>query len=256
MYNKINQKMDNRLKREQEFHDQRFAGEDIRRKAVSKYYEIAKKAQNKYEAIILDICSEKKILEYGCGAGENSIKWIDKGACVVGIDISNEAIKKAEQRAISNQSHKKSEYYVRDAENTGFSDEEFDGIVGSGIIHHLNIDNSVKEINRILKKGGTAVFIEPLGHNIFINYFRKKTPNLRSVDEHPLLEGDISKIKENFEDVHCHYFCLLSFISLVFARTGLYNTVYNFTSFLDMVLFSVMPFMRKNAWLVVVKMKK
>jgi len=37
---------------------------------------------------------------------------------------------------------------------------------------------------------GSAIFIDPLGHNPAINMFRRSTPDLRTEDEHPLLLED------------------------------------------------------------------
>jgi len=42
-----------------------------------------------------------------------------------------------------------------------FDDETFDVIVGSSVLHHLDIDKALKEIYRLLKKGGSLKFTEP-----------------------------------------------------------------------------------------------
>jgi hypothetical protein len=53
--------------------------------------------------------------------------------------------------------------------------------------HQLTGDLSLacSEIARVLRPGGPAIFVEPLGHNPLINAYRKRTPALRTVDEHP-----------------------------------------------------------------------
>ena len=53
------------------------------------------------------------------------------------------------------------------------------------IKHHLNLNKSLKELNRILKKGGIMLFAEPMATNPIINIYRKFTPKARSADEHP-----------------------------------------------------------------------
>ena len=62
----------------------------------------------------------------------------------------------------------------------------FDIAYGSGILHHLNLNKSLNELKRILKKDGKIIFIEPMATNPFINLYRKFTPNARTSDEHPL----------------------------------------------------------------------
>ena len=83
-------------------------------------------------------------------------------------------------------------------ENTKLSSNYFDIIYGVGILHHLNLNKTVKEIERLLKKNGSLIFIEPLGTNPFINLYRKLTPNSRSKDEHPLTFNDIRYFKGLF----------------------------------------------------------
>ena len=50
----------------------------------------------------------------------------------------------------------------------------------------LNFLSVLNEISRILKPNGKLLFIEPLGTNPLINFYRKLTPKSRSKDEHPL----------------------------------------------------------------------
>src|SRR3546814_11483257 len=79
-----------------------------------------------------------------------------------GIDISDVAIEKGRERA-----RQKGFTNVRleamNAEAMTFPDDSFDLVFGSGIIHHLDIDRAFGEIARVLRPGGRAVFIEPLG---------------------------------------------------------------------------------------------
>src|SRR3546814_1101008 len=76
------------------------------------------------------------------------------------------------------------------AEAMTFPDDSFDLVFGSGIIHHLDIDRAFGEIARVLRPGGRAVFIEPLGLNPAIELYRRFTPSARTPDEHPLLRRD------------------------------------------------------------------
>jgi ubiquinone/menaquinone biosynthesis C-methylase UbiE len=41
---------------------------------------------------------------------------------------------------------------VLEAENLSFSNDSFDLVCGSGILHHLDLNRSYKEIQRVLKK--------------------------------------------------------------------------------------------------------
>ena len=60
-----------RLQNEQSFHNKRFVEDDVLRSNIKKYYSINKIAQEKYYDIISKNCKNKKLLEYGCGVGDN-----------------------------------------------------------------------------------------------------------------------------------------------------------------------------------------
>ena len=156
---------------------------------------------------------------------------------------------KARVREIS----KKIRYYKMDAESLAFNENSFDKIIGSGILHHTNLSNSLYQIKRVLKEGGQAVFFEPLGHNPIINLFRKLTPSLRSEDEHPLLMNDLDLIKKIFPNVIYSYFHLSTFLILPFVKRGSFINLFNKFNKLDHLMFTKMPIIKKYAWVVIIQ---
>ena len=50
-----------------------------------------------------------------------------------------------------------------------FEDSKFDYVVGRGIIHHLDLTVSFRD-KTVLKPGGRAMFVEPLGANPLLKY--------------------------------------------------------------------------------------
>ena len=76
---------------------------------------------------------------------------------IVGIDIDQEAIKKA-QETIRN---KNIQFLVMNAERMDFANESFDTASISASIHHLpNIQKVLTEMNRILTSGGNFILAE------------------------------------------------------------------------------------------------
>jgi 2-polyprenyl-3-methyl-5-hydroxy-6-metoxy-1,4-benzoquinol methylase len=239
----------NKLDKERAFHDQRF-GEGVDQRAkLLKYYSVNKHLEEFYTDTISEICQGKELLEYGCGRGERSRKWVRLGAEVTGIDISSEGIRKARKR--SSNGDYRANYFVMDAANTTFDGSTFDIVVGSGIIHHLDLRESYQELSRILKKNGHIVFSEPLGSNPVINLYRALTPKMRTEDEHPLREKDIKLLSEYFHNVEAEYFTLFTLLAVPFRKMPIFIWLLGLLASIDQIVFRV-PFLKRFAWMVVI----
>lgn len=151
-----------------------------------------------------------KILDLGCGHGEGSLALLERGASVSGIDISqnyiDDAISIADRAGFSNKNYS---FSVMDAHALTFENETFDLVIGRGILHHLDLPVSLGEINRVLKKGGRALFKEPLAANPLLKLFRILTPKSRTVDEKPLTSSDLESIAKRW-DTRSTYYGLVS----------------------------------------------
>jgi SAM-dependent methyltransferase len=241
--------IENRLERERVFHDTRFGGSDNERKKARKYYSVNTEALDKYFMTISKYCNGKRLLEYGCGTGNKSKHWLESGAKVTGIDISKEGIKKAKQNMADTEFD--ADFFVMDAENTTFEENSFDIIVGTGIIHHLDLKKTYKELSRLLTTEGHIIFIEPLGHNPFINLYRRLTPRMRTRDEHPLRQKDLTLLERYFHNVEIDYFSLFTFLAVPFRNIFLFDRLYRLLMEVDKAVF-LFPFLRKYAWTVVI----
>ena len=137
--------------------------------------------------------SGKTILDYGCGRGEASLKYLASGGTVFGIDIAENYIEAALASA-NNTKYSTNSYTfkVMDAHDLQFDNNCFDFVVGNGILHHLNADKALSEIFRVLKPGGRVLMYEPLAGNPLLKIFRIFTPNARTDDERPFTASDIA----------------------------------------------------------------
>lgn len=242
----------NRLEREKNFHNRSF-GEGIRKKA-HKYYSITLKSREYYREMLKSRASDANVLEYGCGPGSHSFMIAEHGGNVTGIDISDVAIDLAEEEAKKKGLHDRISFSVMDAEKLKFDNSSFDLICGTGILHHLDLGRSFAEISRVLTDDGVAVFIEPLGHNPLINFYRKLTPNLRTEDEHPLLIKDIKLAEMHFGKVEIKYFHFFSLAAVPFRNTPIFKLFLSFLDLIDLVFFAALPFFRKYSWTIVMKL--
>jgi len=238
-----------RIKREQAFHNEIFS--EKTREVTNKFYSIFYLIENQYLQILSNQCEGKKILEYGCGEGSSAYILSQQKGIVTGIDISDYAISQAQKKA--HEMNLDVQFKHMNAEDLKFPDQSFDLICGSGIIHHLDIHRSYSEISRVLKNNGKAVFMEPLGHNFLINWYRKRTPSLRTEDEHPLLKSDLKLLNTYFKNTRFHFFFFSSLLAILFRGTKIFKPLLmGFHSF-DRFVFWLLPFVRWQAWFVLIE---
>jgi SAM-dependent methyltransferase len=246
-----------RLEREQAFHDEAYAGgADAYRPETSKYYSIGTGRKAYYESLFEDRLEGATTLEYGCGLGDRAIFLARRGAQVTAIDLSPVAIELARQRAEREGVGREIDFRVMDAERLAFADDTFDLITGAGVLHHLDLSRGLPELARVLKPGGTAVFSEPLGHNPFINLYRRRSGELRTPDEHPLLVSDIALLREHFGQVRARFFSLTSVPAYVLRRVPGFGRLLRALDGLDQVLFRLVPVLRRYAWFVVLQVSR
>jgi len=132
---------------------------DIKR--AVKWYE---DASNRYAHGLMGSLEGKHVLDIGCGIGAHLIWLARNGATVTGIDLSDRRIETAKKIIRKEKLQDRISVYVSDVENTGFSGERFDIIYGQDILMFLEgkFEPFIKEMKRILKKGGHLYFRKPL----------------------------------------------------------------------------------------------
>jgi len=249
----LNKPVKDRIRHEKAFYNSCYADPFLRSNKVNRFYRLNQSVQDEYRRILLENCLDAKVLEYGCGTGSYAFELAKAGAKVTAIDISSMALNIARARATELGGYNNIIFKKMNAEKMDFDDASFDLICGTGILHHLDLVKAILEIKRILKPGAKAIFIEPLGHNIFINIFRRFTPEIRSVDEHPLLENDISKFKYHFKDVKTNYYYLSGLLAAPFVSLAGSNYLMHLLESLDRLLFTI-PFLRRQAWQVLIEL--
>lgn len=98
-----------------------------------------------------------RVLELGCGTGYFTRELARSGADIVAIDVSPELLEIAK----TNCSAPNVRYEIQNAYELSYPDAVFDSVVGSSVLHHLEIEESIREIYRVLKPSGTIYFTEP-----------------------------------------------------------------------------------------------
>ena len=243
----------NNLDSEKDFFDKEY--DEGTRKNLGQIYSIIHSRNNRYHELIYKDIAGKRVLEYGCGTGSHSKEIARRGGIVTGIDISEVGIATATETA-EEEGITGAAYLVMDAEKMTFPNETFDLVIGEGILHHLDLERSYSEIARVLRPGGLAVFMEPLGHNVAMRLFRHLTPSMRTVDEHPLVNRDLVSANNYFSRTSFEYFHLTSFGALLFLKTPWFFSFVRWGDKVDRLLFKYIPPLGLQSWYAIMQLKK
>jgi len=109
--------------------------------------------------ISLELIKGRKVLDMGCGSGRYTCALARLGAKrVTGIDYGDSGLEKAKELAKSNRI--KNVTFVKGSIlRMPFKDEEFDFVFNNGVFQHSeSIKKAMKELYRVLKKGGASWF--------------------------------------------------------------------------------------------------
>ena len=177
----------------------------------------------------------KRVLEIGCGLGRHSVLLAKSGASVTSFDLSLKSVAAARDRAAMNAVSDNVALVVAAAEALPFADASFDAIFGRSILHHLEVYPTLSELHRVLRPGGKAAFIEPMGMNPVLNFARKHIPytnkNPRGADR-PLNYADIKAWCEGFREVRYFERSLLGMLERVFGYGRHFTTLRLIDAFL------------------------
>jgi 2-polyprenyl-3-methyl-5-hydroxy-6-metoxy-1,4-benzoquinol methylase len=143
----------------------------------------------------------KKALEVGCGTGNFTKKFARFGCSIVACDISKALLDEATSR---NLPQDQVEFTCSRFENCGIQ-ERFDAIIGSSVLHHLELEAALPKMFDMLKPNGSFCFAEPnmLNPQLFIQLkFRRYFPHF-SPDETAFVRFKLKPMLENvgFVDV-------------------------------------------------------
>ncbi len=156
----------------------------------------------------------KTVLDLGCGTGENIVPLLERGARVIGMDISPDLIAIAQKRL--RDANLEASLSAGDAYATGLPDESVDAIFSMALIHHLDIRLVREEMWRVLRKGGVIILREPIRFSKGYAWVRGLLPARDDISEyeHPLTREELATMTEPFKVEGTRYF-RLPFVPLV-----------------------------------------
>lgn len=208
--------------------------------------------------------SPLKILEIGPGMGQDTFHFSMNGNDVIAIDISREGLNRVwdqipTQIPLSpfNKGGKEGGFPIfnlqspisniqliqMDAHRMGFKEESFDLLFGNTVLMHLHREKFFPEAHRVLRKGGKAVFIEPLRFNPILVFYRFLLSESRKIRPQYLSPQEIPRLSTFFQIVRFRESYLLSLVFIPLLSTKI-QFVFQFFFSMDEILLKLFPFLK------------
>ena len=149
----------------------------------------------------------KKVLDVGCGAGVDLLRFAKGGAVVTGVDISPSAIELARKNAAYQGLD--ADLRVADAEDLPFDAGTFDLVFAHGVIQYSgSTQRVIDECRRVLKDDGEAIF-QAYNRHSWLNALSKLMRVGLEHEDAPVLRkftpGELRGMLRGFRDVRLVY---------------------------------------------------
>ncbi len=118
------------------------------------------------------------LLDIGCGTGRYSIQLAEAyGLQLTGVDVSEKMLNQAREK------HPADVWLLKPIEEAWFSDESFDFILMSYVIHHLrDYPRTLSDCHRYLRPGGVLFIVTDSHEQFHSSYFHRLVPRIMEID--------------------------------------------------------------------------
>lgn len=259
--------------KERSFHDAWAESEDPNQIDVRQANEACTAPEMRFITRRLGDIRGKRLLDVGCGLGEASVYFALQGAEVTSADLSPGMLTACSRLATAN--GVKVTPHLAAAEDMQLPpDAQFDIIYAGNLLHHVDIEQTIKRLKPHLAKDGLLVTWDPIAYNPVINVYRKIATEVRTPDEHPLTWKDLKSFEKHFSHVQRKYFWLTSLIIFVLMAavqrknpnqvrfwkavvqdSHKWKWIYSPLEVLDKILLAMIPPLRLLCWNVVIVSK-
>jgi 2-polyprenyl-3-methyl-5-hydroxy-6-metoxy-1,4-benzoquinol methylase len=128
----------------------------------------------------------KKLLEIGCGAGIDLVRFARAGAIVTGVDLSTTSIGLARQNFAQNGLD--ADLQIMNGEAMEFTGNTFDVVYAHGVLQYTaDANRMIAEIHRVLKPGGQSIMMVYNRHG-WLNFMSKVTKVQLEHEDAPVLK--------------------------------------------------------------------
>ncbi|HXM21999.1 MAG TPA: class I SAM-dependent methyltransferase [Terriglobales bacterium] len=182
-----------------------------------------------------------RVADLGCGSGIFSSILVEKGFECFGVDIAHGLT------ALGHKLYPEVTFLTADIEALPLPSASFDGVLLSGVIHHLPDPRAcAREVHRVLKPGGVFMAFDPNRMNPFMYLYRDRTSPFYShkgvtENERPVLAWRVRQVFSEFGfDVRTAFVSGLTYRYVASAVAQVLLPAYNVV---DSVF--LLPFLRR-----------
>jgi 2-polyprenyl-3-methyl-5-hydroxy-6-metoxy-1,4-benzoquinol methylase len=144
----------------------------------------------------------KRVLDIGCGNGENSLLFARWGATVTGVDISTGAISVATRRSEELGLNTRVQFIAAPFEAIVEELGPFDVVWSAAFIHHVLdvLPEVAQRLSHLCAPEGFVLFMEPVRLSPLLKKLRTLVPAFPegTPDERPLEPADLDVLKRSF----------------------------------------------------------
>lgn len=175
----------------------------------------------------------KKILEIGCGDGENVVLYALLGAQIDALDISPHLLEIARKKTFINHVEKRITFYQTNLELFDFPKKNYDFIISYGVLHHTQFKKYFDKMIDTLKPTGQLILIEPIDlsptFNKLLNLLFRSKSRQTSPGEKPLGKRDIDFIFSKMKICYQKRFNLIARLTRLIKGDNLPESSKTFT---------------------------
>jgi len=200
------------------------------------------------------------ILDFGCGDGWVSVGLAKNGNDLHGFDISSALIERARHLAESSGVADRTTFKEMAAEELDYPNDFFDLVIGTSILHHVDLPVTLARIHSSLKANGTAIFLEPLNQNPALQLWRLLTPWRRTETERAFSSEDLALVRRIFPTTRFNYYGLTAMFTgglmLLAPKSKLLRGLNGALESLDGFLVSTFPSLGRFSAVTIMEMRK